>query len=144
MIGASSKAGRSETGGILIGRYGVEGWHADVVEATPKPPGSRAGWFWFQRAPNGLASLLKDRWQLGFHYLGEWHYHPGGAPTPSTPDVRAMQKIARDAAYHCPAPILLIVGGSAKTGWTLSATLFREGRSIPCHADESSAVRTIG
>lgn len=130
MIEAAVKAGRCETGGILIGHYGAERWSADIVEATPKPNGSRAGWFWFQRSKNGLARLLEDRWREGFHYLGEWHYHPGGAPTPSAPDIRAMQTIARDEAYHCPSPILVILGGRPRTGWSISATLFRDGQVI--------------
>lgn len=130
MVEASVKAGRSETGGILIGRYGPEGWFADVVEATPKPKGSRSGWFWFQRSNSGLSALLAERWRDGLHYLGEWHFHPGGAPTPSGSDIRAMWKVAGDEAYRCPAPILIILGGKPKSDWSLSATLFREGQAV--------------
>lgn len=127
---ASRAANRSETGGILIGRYGPEGWVADIVEATPKPKGSRAGWFWFQRSNTGLASLLDDRWSKGLHYLGEWHSHPGRSPTPSSSDVRAMLKIADDEAYRCVAPLLVILGGGLDANSSLSVTLFREGRAI--------------
>lgn len=130
MVEASAKAGRSETGGILIGRYGPEGWFADIVEATPKPKGSRSGWFWFQRSNSGLSDLLAERWRDGLHYLGEWHFHPGGAPTPSRSDIHAMWRVAGDEAYHCPAPILVVVGGRPKSDWALSATLFREGRVV--------------
>jgi proteasome lid subunit RPN8/RPN11 len=130
MLEAAIKAGRCETGGILIGRYGAEKWSADIVEATPMPEGSRAGWFWFQRSKKGLAGLLEARWSEGFYYLGEWHFHPGGAPTPSGPDIRAMQKVAQDKAYRCPSPILLILGGRPKTRWSISATLFRDGQVI--------------
>jgi proteasome lid subunit RPN8/RPN11 len=130
MIDAATKAGRCETGGILIGRYGAEGWSADIVEATPKPKGSLAGWFWFQRSKHGLARLLEERWSKGFYYLGEWHYHPGASPTPSGPDIRAMKKVARDEAYNCPSPILVILGGGPKTQWSISATLFRSGEAV--------------
>lgn len=130
MIAAAAKANRHETGGILIGRYGTEKWSADIVEATPKPPYSRSGWFWFQRSPNGLAQLLTQRWKEGLYYLGEWHFHPGGAPNPSHPDIRAMQKIARDSAYDCPSPILVILGGRPETSLTMSATIFRDGESV--------------
>lgn len=130
MIEVATKAGRCETGGILIGRYGAEKWSADIVEATPKPHGSSAGWFWFQRSEKGLARLLEERWSDGFHYLGEWHFHPGGSPIPSGPDIRAMQKIAHDKAYHCPSPILVILGGSPNTKWSFSATLFRNGQVV--------------
>lgn len=130
MLNAASKAGRRETGGILIGRYGPEGWSADVVEATPKPKGSRSGRCWFQRSSFGLADLLERRWGEGLHYLGEWHFHPGNAPTPSNPDIRAMRRVASDEAYRCPAPILVILGGSPKYEWRLSATLFRDDRVV--------------
>ncbi|MBZ9801102.1 Mov34/MPN/PAD-1 family protein [Mesorhizobium sp. ES1-6] len=130
MVEAAVKAGRCETGGILIGCYGADRWNADIVEATPRPRGSLSGWFWFQRSKHGLASLLEDRWRLGFHYLGEWHFHPGGAPTPSGPDIRAMRRIASDEVYRCPSPILVILGGQPKTRWSISATLFRDGHDI--------------
>ncbi len=131
MLEAAIKAGRCETGGILIGRYGPDAWQADVIEATPKPKGSRSGWFWFQRSNTGLAALLEKRWSAGHHYLGEWHFHPGAAPTPSGPDIRAMQKIARDEVYRCPSPLLVILGGKPKTAWSISATLFRDGVHVP-------------
>lgn len=130
MIEAARTAGRSETGGILIGRYGPEGWIADIVEATPKPKGSRSGWFWFKRSNTGLAALLEDRWGKGLHYLGEWHFHPGGSPAPSSPDVRAMLKVADDQAYRCAAPLLAILGGRPDADWSLSMTLFRAGHAI--------------
>jgi proteasome lid subunit RPN8/RPN11 len=126
MLAAAKKARCRETGGILIGQYGAEGWAADVVEATPKPKGSRAGWFWFQRSNDGLAALLEERWLEGYHYLGEWHYHPRGSPTPSGSDIRAMRRIAADTIYRCPAPILVILGGRPTKDWSLSATLFRD------------------
>ena len=130
MLDASVKARCRETGGILMGRYGPDGWIADVIEATPKPKGSRAGWFWFQRSNEGLSALLEERWKTGVHYLGEWHYHPRGKPTPSGLDIRAMCKIAEDAVYCCTSPILIILGGRPKADWLLSATLFRDGQVL--------------
>ncbi|WP_371875446.1 Mov34/MPN/PAD-1 family protein [Pleomorphomonas sp. NRK KF1] len=134
MIEAATKAGRCETGGILIGRYGAEGWSADVVEATPKPKGSGSGWFWFRRSKTGLASLLESRWQAGLYYVGEWHSHPGGVPVPSRDDVRAMRRIAGDQSYHCPSPVLMILAGRPRTGWSVSSTLFRRGHEVRLEA----------
>lgn len=130
MLLVSRRAGRQETGGILIGRYSPNEQFADVVEASLRPKGSLSGWFWFQRSKEGLASLLADRWRSGYYYLGEWHFHPGAAPDPSGPDVRAMQKISRDPAYHCEQPLLIILGGNPEKNWSLSATLFRSGQAI--------------
>lgn len=130
MIESAKSAGRFETGGILVGRYGSEGWFADIVEATPKPKGSKSGWSWFQRSDHGLQALLEERWNQGFHYLGEWHTHPAADTKPSASDFRAMGAIATDEIYRCPSPILVILGGSSSTNWKLSATLFREGSKL--------------
>jgi len=129
MIASAVAAGRKETGGILIGSYGPSGWVADVLEATPQPKGSHAGWAWFQRSHQGLAELLALRWEDGLHYLGEWHFHPNASPAPSNADLRAMQAIAREPDYRCQVPLLLVIGGS-QARWELSATLFRSGHAI--------------
>ena len=125
-------AGSVETGGILVGRYSPDLAVAIVREATLPPPDSRRGRSWFNRGVAGLREMLAQRWRAKdrTHYLGEWHFHPAGAPNPSGPDIRAMQKLALDEAYNCPSPILLILGGSPKTRWSISATLFRDGHAI--------------
>ncbi|WP_165771933.1 Mov34/MPN/PAD-1 family protein [Niveispirillum lacus] len=130
VLAAADIAGGCETGGILIGRYDHGGWTAEVVEATPKPPGSHAGWSWFHRGDAGLRELLEARWAAGHHYLGEWHFHPGGATAPSDTDKRTMWRIAADAAYQCPQPVLVILGGTVRSRWSLSATVFQGGSYI--------------
>lgn len=131
ILTAATKAGRRETGGILIGRYDPEGWIAEVVEATGKPHGSRAGLWWFNRGNGGLQNMLEERWAMGQYYLGEWHFHPGGAPIPSDTDKRSMWKIAADPVYQCSAPVLMIIGGKLPSGWTMSASVFRDRLHIP-------------
>lgn len=130
MIAASISAGGRETGGILIGRYGADGWSSHILEATPKPRGSRAGWLWFRRASTGLEKLLANRWSQGLHYVGEWHLHPSGTPEPSGPDARAMEKIAADKAYECSEPILVVICGIPKLSWPMSVTVFGHGRGV--------------
>lgn len=125
ILNSCIKAGRRETGGILIGKYDSAGWRATVVEATPKPRGSSAGWFWFRRGNAGLRDLLQDRWQNGLHYIGEWHFHPGGSPEPSVSDFKAMKKIALNENFQCKEPLLVILGGDPKGNWELSATIVR-------------------
>ena len=118
-------AGRRETGGILIGRYDAEGWMAEIVEATSKPRGSRSGWWWFKRGTTGLRELLAARWTEGCHYLGEWHYHPGGSPAPSDTDIASMREISADPVYQCSEPILVIIGGRPPRQWNLSVSVVR-------------------
>ncbi len=125
ILATAAQAGRRETGGILIGRYDAEGWMAEVIEATSKPRGSRAGWWWFRRGTTGLRELLAMRWADGYHYLGEWHYHPGGSPAPSGTDIVSMREISVDPAYQCPEPVLVIIGGRPSRWWNLSVSVVR-------------------
>ena len=102
-----------ETGGLLIGRYAEGQRVAVVTEALPAPSDSKGGPTWFVRGIRALNAKLKWRWNSGEgYYLGEWHFHPGGAPVPSNPDCSQMRLIATSASYSCPEPVLLIVGGT--------------------------------
>lgn len=122
----AGRAGRDETGGILIGYYDGE-LTAVVDEVVPMPRDSTFGRSWFRRGQHGLDDLLRNRWRKGLHYVGEWHSHPGGDPAPSGPDRAAMSRIVADPLYRCPAPILLIVGGRAP-GFSISVNVFtRDG-----------------
>ncbi|MDR9762230.1 Mov34/MPN/PAD-1 family protein [Rhizobium redzepovicii] len=103
-----------ETGGILIGRYEDDGNVAVITTATERPGDSKAGRAWFQRGIDGLKTKLRDRWKHGEHYLGEWHSHPGGAPDPSTNDIREMRSISINTSYRCRKPILVIAGTSGQ------------------------------
>lgn len=107
------RAGQTETGGILIGRY--DDRHAvALVEELLGPTGdSRAGRTWFVRGVRGLTAALERLWRGGTYYLGEWHFHPDGASQPSPSDIRTMRQIALDPKTACPEPVLLIAAGGA-------------------------------
>lgn len=127
MVDACIDAGRKETGGILVGRLEAQGQLARILEATPRPRDSKFGWFWFRRGTAGLGRLLQERWNSGLHYLGEWHYHPGGSCEPSEADYKAMAAIAGDARYQAPEPILAILGGEPGDVWEISITVLPVG-----------------
>lgn len=121
-----------ETGGILVGRYTPFLDRARVTKALPPPPDSRHGPSWLVRGTAGFHEILAALWQRPQtsreYYLGEWHLHPGGAPSPSVRDRSQMQEIADALSCSCPEPILLIVGGSVHSGWSLAAFVFpRQG-----------------
>lgn len=104
------RAGKVETGGILIGRYSQDLRVAYVSRITAAPSDSEAGPFWFERGVRGLQQLLNRLWRGGRkYYLGEWHYHPGGS-SPSSEDLSQIENIARATAYRCPEPILIVLG----------------------------------
>jgi proteasome lid subunit RPN8/RPN11 len=130
MVAAAASAKGNETGGVLIGRYSSDLVSAWVEKATAAPSDSEAGPTWFIRGRFGLDRLLRLSWPAGSHYLGEWHSHPAYHPSPSSDDLRAIQKIAEDRSYRCQRPILAIIGGSFEDDPLLAVTLGnRSGRA---------------
>ena len=103
-----------ETGGVLIGHYGETLDAAIVTRVTGPPPDSRRRRTAFYRGTQGLQELLHALWRKNEYYLGEWHYHPGGSPEPSSTDVRRMQEIAESDDARCPEPILLVAGADCE------------------------------
>ncbi|NEI65878.1 MULTISPECIES: Mov34/MPN/PAD-1 family protein [Rhizobium] len=118
-----------ETGGILIGRYENDGNVAVVTAATERPADSSSGRAWFQRGITGLTAKLRARWAHGEYYLGEWHSHPGGAPDPSSNDIREMLSISIDNSYRCPKPIMVIAGTSGQS-MRVSVSVLENGQII--------------
>lgn len=137
VIGRCKDSEAYETGGLLIGRY-AEGLRVAVVtECLPAPADSKAGPTWFVRGVRSLNAKLRWRWNAGRgYYLGEWHFHPGGAPVPSNPDCTQMRSISESAGYSCPEPILLIIGGTTSAFEFRSYVFPRGQESIEFIANE--------
>jgi hypothetical protein len=72
---------------------------AGVTACLPAPRDSRAGPRWFER----------------------------GVPRPSASDDAQMRRIAADLDYHCPVPLLLLIGGNATRRWQLAAFVYPTG-----------------
>lgn len=135
------RAGGTETGGILLGRYSTALDCAIVTSASSAPPDSRSGRTWFQRGVRGLQRLLDRVWREEHrYYLGEWHFHPSALPEPSPVDIAQMLEIAATAEYHCPEPVLLIIGGDPHAEWWAKAVVFiRGGGQIDLLSDASTS-----
>jgi integrative and conjugative element protein (TIGR02256 family) len=56
-------------------------------------------------------------------YLGDWHSHPRGNPSPSFSDQRTVKKIAQHAEARAPRPLMIIAGGESD-GWRIAAYRF--------------------
>jgi proteasome lid subunit RPN8/RPN11 len=101
-----------EIGSALLGRYSADGKLARIVGTAPVPPDSKSYRYRFIRGTVGLREFFDAVFAKTFgqqHYVGEWHSHPGGAPTPSRTDNENQEDIARDAAARCPECILVLV-----------------------------------
>ena len=114
-----------ETGGILVGYYTPAHDCAVVTALTRPPEDSVRGPRLFERGTKGIQRWISRLWRAQRHfYLGEWHFHPGGAPVPSPDDREQMQRLSKDKKLKCPEPILLIIGGPPKDAWTANAYVF--------------------
>ena len=126
LLSSCQRASDKETGGVLIGYYNPNHNMAFVTEVTPAPPDSKRGASWFDRGVKGLTRKLQSSWnKKGSFYLGEWHYHPGAAPSPSSTDSTQMAEIACSHLYACPEPVLLIIGGTPGT-WSVDAFVYEK------------------
>lgn len=105
------RAGRKETGGILIGRYSELHDKAVVTEVTGPPQDSIRRRFSFVRGLVGVQHRLDRAWRQRDFYLGEWHFHPFMAADPSDRDRTQIIDFSKDPAYACPEPILVVIGG---------------------------------
>jgi integrative and conjugative element protein (TIGR02256 family) len=121
-----------ETGGVLVGRYASKHDLALVSSVVGPPADSRGGRTWFHRGVHELQSLLDRIWRgRREYYLGEWHFHPGAAPEPSSTDFATMSSISLSTEWRCPEPVLLIIGGDPSAEWCASAMVTtRAGQRI--------------
>jgi integrative and conjugative element protein (TIGR02256 family) len=84
------KAGRNETGGVLVGTFDLVRNVVHVVAALPAPPDSKQAPTYFIRGKHDLKPRIEAlaAGSAGrLHYIGEWHSHPGAVPArPSNDD----------------------------------------------------------
>jgi integrative and conjugative element protein (TIGR02256 family) len=127
-----AKSRSLETGGILVGFYSSDSKLAVVTNISTAPRDSRRGSFSFIRGVQGLQEWLMRLWQNPSrqYYLGEWHFHPASAATASGEDIAQLHKIACSDQYHCPEPILLILGGNPKGNWQIKAYISIKGKKF--------------
>jgi len=135
MLDLCASAGRLETGGILLGRYSTYGDRVVVSKIVGPPPDSKHHCFGFVRGVSGLAAKLRAAWSQGEYYVGEWHFHPHASPTPSGRDRRQILEFSQDPGYHCPHPVLIVVGGVPPTDWSASVSVVINHRVVYLVAD---------
>lgn len=118
------KSGSYETGGVLAGYYTDELDCAVITNISEAPKDSKSGRTWFNRGVHGMQNWLNRLWYKDRYYLGEWHFHPYSIPVPSSTDIQQMKSISASPLYHCPEPVLLIIGGNPSGQWTARCYTF--------------------
>jgi proteasome lid subunit RPN8/RPN11 len=105
---------RDETGGVLLGQVDNGCRVVWVSEARGLPSGSEG-------SPGGLHLNISDlRGELAARrrssrglvsFIGAWHTHPGGPPTPSDKDHRTMDSLVNGEQETLPQALLVVLGG---------------------------------
>jgi integrative and conjugative element protein (TIGR02256 family) len=126
MLHFCQKAENIETGGILVGYYNLRHDCAIVIDCSAPPQDSKSGSNYFHRGIKGLQRWLMSLWDLAKrrYYLGEWHFHPFANPQPSGMDIEQLEKNANNKSYHCPEPVMFIIGGDPNNDWSCKALLY--------------------
>ena len=112
MVEALQKAGRRETGGILMGEHVTENTFRVIDITIQRQPGTFAS---FIRALSGIKPALRRFFRrtyyeyTRFNYLGEWHSHSSFALEPSSTDFQSMLQIVQDPAMGVNFAVLIIV-----------------------------------
>ncbi len=129
-----------ETGGALIG------WRdgPDAVVATVLGPGPKARHRLRSFEPDGPWQVEQGRriyeaTERKVAYVGEWHTHPFGFPTPSGQDRAAARLIADDPGFRAPEPLSAIAARSARSGWRLVVCTWVEERSCQWRSSRASS-----
>lgn len=112
-----------ETGGVLLGYEVPEDLAVVVTDLVG--PGPKASYSRNEFAPDGLwqeheVARIYESSGRRATYLGDWHSHPSGSPTPSRKDHRTARTIARHEPARMPRPLMLIVASNNKT-WQIAA-----------------------
>ena len=128
------KTSNTETGGIICGYYSSDLTSAVVTKMCLPTPDSILKQASFQRGVQGLKNFLKNEWDDGKYYLGDWHLHPNVSPIASKQDLMQLENNAKDKSLKCPEPIMIILGGNNNC-ITVNIYIFIDGDIKVCERD---------
>lgn len=136
----------NEVGSPLVGSYSDDGHEARISGIGPLSPDSRGTRFSFSRGVRGLREFFTNLFKSSkgrVHYVGEWHSHPNGAPSPSGTDHDNMMVIAHDPNAECPECILIIIGISAQSS-EKAVYVYSRGKNdvVPCAVQRPNSQQT--
>jgi integrative and conjugative element protein (TIGR02256 family) len=100
--------GSSEAGGLLFARMLLP--NIIVDEASHPHEKDKRLRFGFIPFRNAQRRLIKDRFKMGLHFIGEWHTHPQQSPAPSSLDLNSMHDSFVKSKHELNAFVMIIVG----------------------------------
>lgn len=97
---------QKETGGQLFARFSDGHF---LVERATRVQGVRSR-FSFKPDRGEEQAQIDALFQEQLHYVGDWHTHPEGRPSPSSPDSVKMLEIFKQSKHVLPFMLMVIVG----------------------------------
>ena len=130
--------GATEAGGQLFGTVAPE--EVLVSVATGPYAADERSRYGYRSDPHAANKSIETQEAKGHSYLGEWHTHAEGQPTPSSSDTATMSAIARKSTLRAGAAMMLIVGQSAPPDGLYVGT-FEKGRFRRWSVRKSESLR---
>ena len=119
------KAGRNETGGVLVGTFDLVRNVVHIVAALPAPPDSKQSPTYFIRGKENLKPRIEAlaAGSAGrLHYIGEWHSHPGVVPARPSADDEGVFAHLETHLGSVGSPYIMAICGERdswiRAGWT--------------------------
>ena len=110
-----------EAGGQLFWELTEQG-HRRVVEVTGPRASDRRTRSTYKADHRQEQREIDQQYTRGRYFLGDWHTHPEGKPSPSAPDIQVIKEIYHSSENPGPGFLLVIVGtgsirGSLSVSW---------------------------
>ena len=99
-----------EAGGQLFAQITGDGNHWLVSCATGPRPSDQRSRFFFKPDRRTEQREIHAEFELGNHYVGDWHTHPEPSPQPSASDTRSMAEIVQKSTHQLPGFLMVIIG----------------------------------
>lgn len=117
-----------ETGGILLGTDSPGYGPTVLMAGLPGPNAIHLPQF-FSRDTEYAQRLANEAWaRSGAQWIGEWHTHPGGQPSPSAADLNSYAGHLNDTELSFDRFVSLIVTSSPAASLYVSAwTIYTHG-----------------
>jgi integrative and conjugative element protein (TIGR02256 family) len=99
---------QSEAGGQLFAR--IQGAEIMVSKASGPRPTDRRTRGSYQGDRRAEQREIEGNYEMGLHYVGDWHTHACAKPVPSSRDLDTISDIAKRSSHGLNALALVIVG----------------------------------
>lgn len=99
---------KTEIGGQLFAEFVRN--EVRVVRTTGPNATDKRGWAWFRPDQRKQNVEIKQLFEEGLHFVGDWHTHPESEPRPSSWDLESMEDCFKKSRHQLKAFVMVIVG----------------------------------